>query len=84
MERVVTAGLICCAQISQCTTDVRPHPAQESNKCDSGQVRLLKPAILHTHTHTSTHPPEALVTTWFIFNIIKRLLNALIVNVMLG
>ena len=37
-----------CTLISQCTTGVQPHPAPESIQSDSGQVRLLKPAINHT------------------------------------
>ena len=30
---------------------VEPHTDQESNRSDSGKVRLLKPAIIHTHSH---------------------------------
>ena len=46
------------ALIAQRTTGVQPHPAPQSNKADSGQVRLLKPAIIHTHTHI----------TWLLMN----------------
>ncbi|CAL8369284.1 unnamed protein product [Gadus morhua 'NCC'] len=30
-------------------TGAQPHPAPESNQSDSGQVRLLKPTVIHTH-----------------------------------
>ena len=43
--------------IAQCTTGVPPYPAPESHQAASGQVRLLKAAIIHTH---STH------ITWLI------------------
>ena len=33
---------------------MQPHPAPETNHSDSGQVRLLQPAITNTHTHTHT------------------------------
>ena len=41
------------------TTGVQPHPDPESNQSDSGQVRLLKPAINHTHC-------TAWLSLWFI------------------
>ena len=34
---------------AQCAAGVQPHPAPESNQSDSCQVRLLNPAIIHTH-----------------------------------
>ncbi|CAL8326343.1 unnamed protein product [Lota lota] len=45
-----------CTLIAQCATGVQPHPAPDSNQSDSGQVRLLKPATIHTHTPTMTFP----------------------------
>ena len=38
-----------CTLIAQRATGVQPHPAPESNQSDSGQVKLLKPAIIHTY-----------------------------------
>ena len=38
-----------CALIAQCTKGVQPHSVPVFNKSDSGQVRLIKPAIIHTH-----------------------------------
>ncbi|CAL8272225.1 unnamed protein product [Lota lota] len=45
-----------CTLIAQCATGVQPHPAPESNQSDSGQVRLLKPAPIHTHSHIPPTP----------------------------
>ncbi|CAL8234129.1 unnamed protein product [Arctogadus glacialis] len=39
-----------CTLIAQCVTGVQPLPAPESNQ--TGQPRLLGPAIIHTHSHT--------------------------------
>ena len=40
---------VVCVLIAQRTTGMQSYPAQESNQSDSDQMRLLKPAILHTH-----------------------------------
>ena len=39
-----------CTLIAQCTTGVQPHPFPEFNQTDSGQGRLIKLAIIPTHT----------------------------------
>ena len=59
-----------CTLIAQCTTGVQPRPAPEFNQYDSGQVRLLKSAIIHIYAVncTLTTPriwlwPECIVST---------------------
>ena len=47
---LVMPDLTCCALIAQCTTGVQPHPFPEFNQTDSGQGRLIKLAIIPTHT----------------------------------
>ena len=44
-----------CALIAQCTAGFQPPQAPESNQSGSGQVWLLKPAVIHTHTYTHIH-----------------------------
>ena len=51
----VTAGLTCAHWLLNVTTGVQPHPAPESNQSDLGQMRLLKPAIIHTHSHNNLY-----------------------------
>ena len=41
--------------MAPCSTSLQTHPAPESNLSDSGQARLLKPAIIHTHTQNQEH-----------------------------
>ena len=41
-------GHTCCTLSHQRGEQVKP--ARESNQSDLGQVRLLKPALIHTHT----------------------------------
>ena len=43
-----------CTLIVQCTKGVQPHPAPECNQSDSGQVKLLKQTINHTHSQIYT------------------------------
>ncbi|CAL8296460.1 unnamed protein product [Lota lota] len=56
-----------CTLIAQCATGVQPHPAPESNQSDSGQVRLLKPAINHTHSHNMFLYKCILFSNWKMF-----------------
>ena len=44
--------LVCCTMRVQFAKGVQPHRAPESNQSGSGQVRLLKPTIIHTLSHT--------------------------------
>ena len=41
-----------CALIPLCTTGVKLYP--ESYESDFGEVRLLKPALNHTHSNVSS------------------------------
>ena len=55
---VLTAALTSCTLISQRTTGVPPHQPQTPVR--RGQVRLPRPAVLHTHAHVDPrHQREA-------------------------
>ena len=45
-----------CLVMAGGTKDVQPKPAPKSNQSDSGQVRLLKPAITHTQPTVPLNP----------------------------